>query len=48
MLHSTYTIYDLANNLIIQKQTDTILLDLKKAFDKEPHKRLFQAPLLWD
>ena len=32
------TIHDFANNLNNQKQTDTILLDFSKAFDKVSHK----------
>ena len=34
------TIHDLAQNLNSQKQTDVILLDFTKAFDKVSHKRL--------
>ena len=34
------TIHDFANNLNNQKQTDAILLDFTKAFDKESHRRL--------
>ena len=35
------TIHDLAQNLNNQKQTDIILLDFTKAFDKVSHKRLY-------
>ena len=34
------TIHDFANNLNNQKQTDAILLDFTKAFDKVSHRRL--------
>ena len=34
------TIHDLAQNLNNRKQTDVILLDFTKAFDKVSHKRL--------
>ena len=39
--HLTMLVEDLAQNICVGKQTDLILLDFSKAFDKDSHSKLF-------